>query len=106
MPAFLDGVDAIGNPSSANGYDGYGKSFKDTEFGIVVQLSGGFVRNEFGRSHAFSNRGVPVVDPETNETQTATADLELVSRPFYRQGSVAGQVGIYDPAPVEEPTEN
>jgi hypothetical protein len=101
VPAFLDGVDATGNPSAANGGDGAGKSFKDTEFGIVVQISAALVRNEFGRPRVFSDRGVPVVDPETNDTLTATTDLEVVSRPFFRQGALAVQLGVYDPEPVE-----
>ena len=48
VPAFLDGVDAAGNPSSANGRTGVGKAFKDVESGLVVQFSAAVVINQFG----------------------------------------------------------
>lgn len=103
-PAFLDGVDATGSPSAANGRNGSGKSYKDTELGIVVQINAALVKNEFGRPRVFSDRGLSVLDPETNESLPATSDQEVVSRPFWRQGALAVQYAVYDPAPVEEPT--
>lgn len=104
VSVFLDGVDSTGNPSSTNGANSsFGKSFKETNSGIIVQIASAVVTNQFGHPRIFSDRGLTVTDPSTvgnatPTTFTATNDIEVVSRPFTAQSSFAVELAVYNPA--------
>lgn len=105
----VDGVDATGNPSAANGGQGIGKTYKDSSTGIIVQTAARFVKNEFGQSRIFSDRGLPVIDPTTvgnttPTTVTATNDTQIVGRPWFGLLAGAFQIAVYNPVPPPPPT--
>lgn len=102
----VDGVDGTGSPSSENGAVVTGKSYKDSNTGIVVQIARAAVINQYGRPRIFSDRGLSVTDPQdTSITHTATNDLEVISRPVSGPVAQAVQVSIYDPAFAPPPPE-
>ena len=80
--ANVPGVDAQGNASTALGADGPGKSYKDINTGIIIQINRAAVTNEWPmptvpalcKPKNFHNLGVPILDPQTGETFTTTSD--------------------------------
>lgn len=76
----IPGVDASGNPSQLSGI-GSGKIYKESRTGIVFGAFVGVVPNQLGASTYFINQGLPISDPVTQESLTATADVEVVMTP-------------------------
>jgi hypothetical protein len=106
--ATVDGVDDKGNASSLLGFAGPGKSYKNVETGIIVQINRSIVVNLFLKAKHFKNRGLPIVDPQTKETLTTTSDLLTVERRrIFGTGLLlwqGTQICVYDPRyPVLEP---
>lgn len=79
----IPGVDASGNPSQVTGI-GSGKIYKDSRTGIVFAGFVGVVPNQLGAATYFVNQGLPITDPVTQESLTATADVEVVMAPVNR----------------------
>jgi hypothetical protein len=106
----VPGIDALGNPSLLLGADGPGKSYKDINTGIIVQINRAQVTNQWPMPMApalckpknFHNLGVPILDPQTGETFTTTSDALFV-RGMRTRGTttIAGWFGylvaVYDP---------
>lgn len=76
----IPGVDAAGNPSQVTGI-GSGKIYKESRSGIVFGTFVGVVPNQLGAATFFINQGLPISDPVTQETHTATTDVEIVFAP-------------------------
>lgn len=97
----LHGVDETGNPSTNLGQEVDGKSYKDSETGIIFQIGSGLVTNEFRRRITFEDRGLTVTDPDNpSVTRTSTSDTETISRPVNSRFGWNVQVAVYTPESV------
>ncbi len=100
----VDGVDVDGNPDALEGAEGPGKSYKNLHRGIIIQINKSEVDNLYGFPRHFKNRGLPILDPQTNDntTLTTTKDLLIVGQKR-KPGTTAGliwigtQIKVYDP---------
>jgi hypothetical protein len=78
----IPNIDHLGNPTWENAGEGSGKVYKENRTGIVVGILTGTIRNAFAAPVVIRNQGYSFVDPWTNDSQTATADIEAVTRPI------------------------
>lgn len=92
----IPGVDASGNPSALTGI-GSGKIYKESRTGIVVGTFVGVVPNQLKASTFFINQGLPLTDPVTQSSLTASSDIEVVMTPtgYLSQASL---VLVYAPS--------
>lgn len=100
----VDGVDIDGNPDAREGAEGPGKSYKNIRRGIIIQINKSEVDNLYGFPRHFKNRGLPILDPQTNDntTLTTTKDLLVVEQKTTKgAGSplvwIGTQIKVYDP---------